>query len=181
MVCCGQLPALFIGRMESNLLFFCRSHLSIRSGCGGGLLGVCWSCLLRSSSLFPMQRSKTPPQLHRQRGEKKMNGEANKAPHWKPVLQLSHMSYSPTMRGKPLRGQHLSATADPQNTEYVAGSKTLSVSFPSRWRVITYILPKIRICSFCHVYTNSDLQGEYRWQVIRVQLQRDKRCSLLHF
>lgn len=96
MVCCDQLPALFSGRMESDLLFFCRSHLAIRSGSGGGLLGVCWSCLLRSSSLFfPMQQSKTPPQLHRQRGEKKMNGEANKAPHWKPrPATFTHVIFS---------------------------------------------------------------------------------------
>lgn len=148
---------------------------------------VCWEsaeavCWDPPHFFFPCSKVKTPPQLHRQRGEKKMNGEANKAPHWKPVLQLSHMSYSPTMRGKPLRGQRLTATADPQK-HWICGrlQNTLSVSFPSRWRVITYILPKIRICSFCHVYTNSDLQGEYRWQVIRVQLQRDKRCSLLHF
>lgn len=104
LVCCDQWPALFISRIESDLLFFCRSHLAIRAGCGGGLLGVCRSRLLRSSSLFPMQRSKTPPRLHRQRGEKKMNGEANKAPHWGPVLQLSHMSYSPTMSGNHSEG-----------------------------------------------------------------------------
>lgn len=93
------------GKNEPNLLFFCGSHLAIGAGCGGSLLGVCRSCLLRSSRLFfPMQWSKTPPRLHRQRVEKKTNGEENKAQHWGPSLQLSHMSYSPTMRGNHCEG-----------------------------------------------------------------------------
>lgn len=160
MVCCDRLPGLFVNRMESNLLFFWRSHLSIRAGlwrwsAGESAEAVGWDPPHFFSHAAKQNSSST---THRQRAEKKMNGEANKAPHSKAVLQLSHMSYSPTMGGKPLRGQHLPGRLQ---------KKALSVSFPWRWRVITYILPKIRICSFCRVYTNSDLQGEYRWQVIR--------------
>lgn len=50
--CCGHFSALFRSKNESDLLFFHDSRLAIRAGCGGGLLGVCWSCLLRSSSPF---------------------------------------------------------------------------------------------------------------------------------
>lgn len=46
--------------------------------------------------------------------------------------------------------------------------------FPSRWCVIIYILPKMRICGCCCIYTNSDLQGGYRWQILRLCGRLDK-------
>lgn len=158
MGCWGHFSALFRSKNESDLLFFHGSRPAIRAVHGGGLLGVCWSCLLRSSSLlFSPQVGLLLDYRGRGGGEKKTNGEENKGPSFEgPGPQLSHMSYSPTMRGEPL----WTGTARSQHAE--KGSRSL----PSRWRVITYILPKMRICSVCHIYTNSDLQGEYRWQVI---------------
>lgn len=147
-VCCDQ---------ESNLLFCCRSHLAIRAGCGGGgLLGVCWSCLWRSSSLFfPMQRSQTPPRRHRQRGEKKMNGEEEQSPtlRGRPAT-FTHVIFS-NNEGNPLGGQPSTAAAHSHDAQYVAASTTRRVSFPPRWRVITYILPQdpnLQLLSYLHKF-----------------------------
>lgn len=108
MGCCGHFSALFRSKNESDLLFFHGSRLAIRAGCGGrrsagSLLELFVEILL--TSFFPMPWSKTPPRLQGQGGEKKTNGEENKGPSFEgPGLQLSHMSYSPTMRGNHSQG-----------------------------------------------------------------------------
>lgn len=174
MGCCGHFSALFRSKNESDLLFFHGSRLAIRAG---GLLGVCWSCLLRSSSLlfFPCREVKLLLG-YRGRGVKRRRMvRRTKAP----ALRAPACNFHTCHIHQQWEGTTPRATLDGHG-----GLPTrwkCSRSLPSRWRVITYILPKMRICSLCHIYTNSDLQGEYRWQVIRVRRHGDAGCSLLHF
>lgn len=159
MGCCGHFSALLRSKNEWDLLF---SRLS-----PSGPAAVCWGCLLRSSSLcFPMPWSKTPPRLQGQGGWKEDEWWGEQRPQlWGPrPATFTHVILTNNER-EPLRGRGWTGTADSAAPHPPTGR-----SLPSRWRVITYILPKMRICSVCHVYTNSDLQGEYRWQVIRVRL-----------
>lgn len=91
-------------------------------------------------------------------------------PHTEPLSQKQHFNtyYQPQKTSNMQQGSYYLPLNYMQRTISIFSAFKWMFLFASWWSVITYILPKKRICGCCYVYTNSDLQGIYRWQVVGV-------------
>lgn len=176
MVCCDRLPALFISRIETRCFsagLISPSGQVVAAVCWESAGAVCWDL----PHFFPCSKVKLLLDNTGSAVKRRWMARRTK-PHIESSFCNFHTCHILQQWGETT--PRATFKGNSRLTKHWRCGRPAD-TFPSRWRVITYILPKIRICSFCHIYTNSDLQGEYRWQVIRVQLQRDKSCSLLHF
>lgn len=119
MGCCGHFSTPFRSKNESDLLFF--TALVSPSGPGAG---VCWSCLLKSSSpLFFSHAVKSNSSSTTGAGgwkEDEWRGE-QRPQHWGPrPATFTHVIFANNER-EPLRGQRWTATAHSQQAENAAG------------------------------------------------------------
>lgn len=109
MGCCGHFSALFRSKNGVGLTVFprlsSRHQGRVRRRSAGSLLELFVEILLAFFFFLPCREVKLLLDCRGRGGEKKTNGEENKGPSFEgPGLQLSHMSYSPTMRGNHSEG-----------------------------------------------------------------------------
>lgn len=187
MGCCGHFSALSRSKNGVGLTVFprlsSRHQGRVRRRSAGSLLELFVEILLAFFFFLPCREVKLLLDCRGRGGWKEDEWWGEQRPQLRGPrpATFTHVIFTNNER-EPLRGQRWTGTADSQQAENAAGPPiALCRSLPSRWRVITYILPKMRICSVCHIYTNSDLQGEHRRQVISVRLHGDASRSLLHF